>query len=424
MGGASKKEITGAWVIHHGRKLVMDANGAAEFPAIDEAAKAATLLTKLGQSRQIDIPKAEVRAIAIASGLNPRHELNGLLQVLEKKRLIDQSNDEISVLGVTTRGSLGHAAELFREAEPTSYEEASVTLAEIASESPVRRSEVFEPLGDMHQLSRAQVADFLDRAEGIGFVDKEGDGEDRLLFNGNLFRRDSVSKTKLVFTSLTETERRLVTEVGEQLSSTGCLPASYVENLLSKPLFMKIIAAGVYDLSQVMNEQGNHVYVTSPSAFHKFVDPLVDDCFDMAKSLVAALSYGMTLRSASQGRIGMLSLLLGKLIAGHEIGPATAIGQDYRVLETNSVVKLRADALYPNRFHMKLLKKEVGELALHVLTRGNADAPSLTFLPNAPMSGYVGPEESRMSVRKRQSSMSRQRTRDVLEAVRGGRVLK
>ncbi len=65
----------------------MDANGSAEFPAIDEAAKAATLLAKFGQSSQVIIPINEVKAIAtaIASGLNPRHELTGLLQVLEKK---------------------------------------------------------------------------------------------------------------------------------------------------------------------------------------------------------------------------------------------------------------------------------------------------------------------------------------------------
>ena len=52
----------------------MDANGSAEFPAIDEAAKAATLLAKFGQSSQVIIPINEVKAIAtaIASGLNPR----------------------------------------------------------------------------------------------------------------------------------------------------------------------------------------------------------------------------------------------------------------------------------------------------------------------------------------------------------------
>lgn len=424
MAGASEREITGAWVIHHGRKLMLDANGSAEFPAIDEAAKAATLLTKLGQSNQTRIARPEVRAAAVASGLNPRHELVGLLQVLEKKRLIEQSDDEVSVLGMTTRGSLGHAADLYRDAEPTPYEKASISLAEIASASPVRRSDVSEKVGDEHQLSRSQMSDFLNRAEEIGFVDKEGDGEDRLLFNGNLFRRDSVAKSQKVLASLTVADQKLFAEVGEQLSKNGCLTASHVEKVLSKPLFEKLVAAGVYDLNQVTNDQGSHVYVTSPSAFHKFVDPMVDDCFDMAKSLVAALSYGMNSRAPSQGRISMLPALLGKLIGGGEIGPATAIGQDYRVLEMNRVVRLRPDTNFPNRFHMRLLKVEVGQLALQVLTQGNAYAESLANLPSAPMSGYVGPEESRTSVRRKQSAMSKRTTRDILEAVRGGRVLR
>lgn len=422
--GPIEKEITGAWVIHHGRKLMLDANGSAEFPAIDEAAKAATLLAKLGQVDQINIPNDEVKAIAVASGLNPRHELRGLLQVLSKKRLIEMSDNEISVLGVTTRGSLAHAADMYRDAEPSSFEQASITLAEIASVTPVRRTDVSEQIGDEHELSKREVDDFLDRAEVIGFVDKEGDGDDRLLFNGNLFRRDSVAKTQKVLASLTISDQRLVAEIGEQLSKSGCLTADHVEAVLSKPLFEKLIAAGVYDLNGVTNEQGSHVYVTAPSAFHKFVDPMVDDCFDMAKSLVAALTYGMKSRSASHGRISMLPVLLSKLINGGEIGPATAIGLDYRVLEVNRVVRLRADPNYPDRFYMTLLKSEVGQLALHVLTQGNAYAQSLTELPSAPMSGYVGPEASRISVRKRQSAFSKRTTRDVLEAVRGGRVLR
>jgi hypothetical protein len=423
MAGASAKELTGAWVIHHGRKLVLDANGPAEFPAIDEAAKAATLLTKLGQADHINITKREVRAIAVASGLNPRHELNGLLQVLEKKRLIAQSEDEVSVLGVTTRGSLGHAAELFREAEPTSYEQASITLAEVASQAPIRRSDIVQKIGDEHKLTSSQTSDFLDLSEAIGFVDKEGDGADRLLFNGNLFRRDSVEKTQRVLASLTPADHQRVAAIGEQIAVSGCLAASHVEAVLTKPLFEKLVAAGVYDLNQVTNERGSHIYVTAPAAFHKFVDPMVDDCFDMAKSLVAALTYGMKSRPYSQGRISLLPALLAKLINDREIGPATAIGQDYRVLEVHRVVQLRADPNHNGRFFMRLLKNEIGQLALQVLTQGNAYEQSLSDLPGAPMSGYVGPEESRVTIRRKQSAMSKRTTRDVLEAVRGGRVL-
>src|SRR5687768_15205978 len=94
---AITKETQGDWIIHHGSKIAMDANGAAEFPAIDEAAKAATLLAKLGEARQTTIPLTEVKAVAIASGINPRHELNGLLGELAKKRLLETSGDEVEL---------------------------------------------------------------------------------------------------------------------------------------------------------------------------------------------------------------------------------------------------------------------------------------------------------------------------------------
>lgn len=421
MTDANEKEITGAWVIHHGRKLNLDANGSAEFPAIDEAAKAATLLSKLGQTNEVIIPITEVRAIAVASGLNPRHALNGLLQVLQKKRLIDQSENEIALLGITTRGTLGHAAEFYYESDPNQFENASIALAEMASKVPMRKDDICEKIGDYHKLSRIETTDLLNRAEEIGFVDREGEGQDALIFNGNLFRRGSVAKTERVLSSLSESDQVRVRNVAELLERSGCVLLDQVEKLLTKQLFEKLVAAGAYDLNQVMNEQGSHVFVTAPSAFHKFVDPMVDDCFDMAKSLVAALSYGMNSRHYGQGRIAQLPALLARLISGSEIGPATAIGQDYRVLEVNRVIKLRPDVAFPRRFHMKLLKLEVGQLALHVLTSGNADASSLIDLPSAPMSGYKGPEESRVAVRKKQNSLSKKTTRDILEAVRGGR---
>jgi len=414
------KENAGAWVIHHGKKLVLDSNGSAEFPAIDQAAKAATLLAKLGETSDATVPKAAVKAIATASGLNPHYELDGLLGVLQEKRLVDVSTTEVAVLGVTTRGVLGHAADLFEDASPSKYERAALAIGETASVEPVKRKDVAEEVGDTHKMTSGEVRDFLNRAEQIGFVDSEGEGDDRLLFNGNLFKRDSVQKTARVLQSLNDGEGSKVQVVREMLEQRGCVTFEEIEKILGAALFEKLRAAGLYDVNIVGNESGEHAYVTSPAAFHKFVSPMVDDCFDMAKALVSALTYGITARSSSMGRISLPSILISKLVSGREIGPATAIGMDYRVLEVNRVVALRPDAQYPSRFHMRLLKREVGLLALQVLTTGDASAESLAVLPGAPMSLYKGPEDARVAVRKKQTAMSRRRTQDVLDAVRGG----
>ena len=414
------KENTGAWIIHHGRKLSAHTRGRAEYPAIDLAAQAATLLVRLGETNEVTLTQEEVRAVALAAGLNPNYELPGLLQTLEDKRLIDQAGTEVALLGITTRGALGHANDIFEDASPTTLERASIDLAEIVSETPKRRTNLAELIGDTHAISRKNVNEFLDSAEGIGFVDAEDLGGDRVLFNGNLFRRDNIAKASRVLASLGEAEQRKMREANDNLAQNGCMSFREIEKILIKPLFEKLRAAGLYDINVVGNESGEHAYVTAPSAFHKFVNPIVDDCFDLAKSLVAALTYGMTERSPWHGRITYLGRLLQKLVNGGEVGPATAIGKDYRVLEMDRVVKLRADQEHPGRFYMRLLKREVGELAIQVLTIGDAAPQALSTLPTAPMTSYTGPEEARVQTRKKQDAPSKTQTRDILEALRGG----
>lgn len=267
-------------------------------------------------------------------------------------------------------------------------------------------------------MTLAETNEFLMRAEQIGFVDAEGSGTDRLLFNGNLFRRDNAAKSSVVLQSLSSTEQIKSREFWALLLARGCIDASEAESVLGTELFEKLKAAGVYDLNTVSNDSGEHVFVTSPAAFHKYVDPLVDDCFDLAKALVSALTYGMTKRNPYHGRIVMIEALLQKLIRGHTVGPATAIGMDYKVLELSRVVQI-----IPNNglYSMRLLKKEIGELALQVLTVGDANAISINTLPEAPMNAYAGPEETRMSIRRRQSAPSKKATHDILSALRAGR---
>jgi len=412
-----QKEVTGAWIVHHGQKITLDATAASEFPAIDEAAKAANLLARLGESDETILSLDTVKAVAKAAGLNPRYELEGLLRTLQAKRLIDRSEKEVAILGITSRGVLSQATALFEDADPGKQEFAAIELAEIASRAPVSAQLAQEFISDRFELNNLDAAEFLHQSEHIGFVDAEGNLETKLLFNGHLFRRDNVEKTSKVLNSLSSEEQRKVSEFDQLLKLSGCLPASEADNILGAELFKKLMAASLYDTHTVSNESGENVFVTSPGAFHKFVDPLVDDTFDMAKALVASLYYGMTRSTYTRGRITMLGALLSKLIRGGTVGPAPAIERDYRVLEERRVVQIIPSG---SSFSMRLLKKEVGELALKVLSQGDASTAAVVQLPNAPMSAYAGPESSRIRVRKKQSQRSKRQTLDVLGALRSG----
>lgn len=416
----AQKEAQGAWVIHHGRKVSMDANGSSEFPAIDQASKATSLIVALAGTDDAIISHEKVKAIGRASRLNPKRELQAFLDLLEDRRLIEQKDSGVVVLGLTNRAALQHAAELFDEEEPESTELAAIELAELTSTSPRPFSEVSEYIGDTYEFTKSDTADFIRRVEEIGFIDSEGEAGHQLIFNGNLFRRDSVSKANKVLDSLSSAEQHKVTEFGDILKRSGCLIVATAQRILGDSLLSKLKAAGVYEFHTVQNDSGQHVFVTSPAAFHKFVNPMIDDAFDLAKALVAALTYGMTRRSQGTGRIQSIDALLGRLIAGNAVGPATAIGQDYRVLEEKRVVEIIPDG---SLYRMKLIKREVGEIALQVLQRGNANAVVVDAPPAAAMSGYDGPEETRWSYRKQQGSPSKKATFDILDSLRSNRKL-
>ena len=414
---ATADETQGAWLVHHGEKVIMDAHGAAEFPAIEQAAKAASLLVRLSASEDALLQPKQVEAIARAARLNPRIELQAYLATLEQKRLIQKEGLNIRVLGVTPRANLRHAASFYADAHPSMIEGAALAAAEVTSQSPILESRLIQYVSDTFRLTSIDSQDAVSRFQSIGFVDGEGASSDRLIFNGNLFRRDNLNKSARVLNSLSSGEQSKMTEFNGLLQVRGCVLDAEAERLLGSILFDKLKAAGVYDLNTVSNSDGEHLFVTSPGAFHKFTDPFVDDAFDMAKALVAALTYGMTMRSGATGRIQRLNLLVDRLIQGRTIGPATAIGQDYSVLENARVVQLIPDG---NMFRMRLLKREIGELALQVLSTGDANATALSALPSAAMSGYSGPSPSRQAFRRRQTPPSRRHTQDVLSALRSG----
>lgn len=73
----------------------------------------------------------------------------------------------------------------------------------------------------------------------------------------------------------------------------------------------------------------------------------------------------------------------------------------------------------PYGYTMKLLKRDVGEMALKVLTTGEAASTNTVDRPlPGKMTGYSGPEKTRSDFRRKQVPQSRRMTQDVLQALR------
>jgi hypothetical protein len=71
---------------------------------------------------------------------------------------------------------------------------------------------------------------------------------------------------------------------------------------------------------------------------------------------------------------------------------------------------------------MKLLKKDVGEMALAVIQCGDTSDRSLPRIPGAAVAGYIGPEQNRGDLRKKQTIVSKRGSRDMVMALRTGKL--
>lgn len=407
----------GAWLLHHAKKLQATTNQ--DFDSIAFAGKSGILLSAISAENQTVVAQQRLEALARANHISPKTELPSIITELSRQKLISLGNGGIEVLGLTGHSILEHTSRIFDESRHEAYEEAVVFVSEIASEAPTTDKAITELISDKLRLPKKEVSETLDLACNIGFFDSEPvSPQEKLLFNGNLFRRDDARKVNAILSTLNEQESVSLREVNQNLQENGCLPLNSVCKILGEELFSRLHSIGFFDVSVVGNDQGKSYFVTRPAAFSKFSNSIADDALDLAKALVASLTYGMTISSHYRGRIQAVSALMKKLIAGYSVGPATAIGSDYQALELKGVVSVTPAG--NNMFNMRLLKPEVGRLALAVIEDGDITAQSISHIPGARITEYLAPEFNREFQRKNATAAVKLNVLNLLQEIRTG----
>ncbi|MDP1974142.1 MAG: hypothetical protein Q8J87_14285 [Sediminibacterium sp.] len=412
-----KQNTKGAWIIHHSKKLQKVENTGV-FDEIHATGKSGILLSALAESENNStIEHEKVKVIAKAANINPL-ELPSIIQRLKSNNLIDDdSKGNVSVLGLTSSAVLKHTADMFDNQTTNKFEKISLEIAETVSHAPKDGNSLKEFVGDTYKIDSASVGDFFQQVEDIGFIDYEtiDTNDEKLYFNGNLFKRDNLKKANAVLSSLSSEESNKVNELDNYLNNKGCIPLEQATKICGEKLISKLQSIGMYELNEVANNADSRVFVTKATAFGKFGNPFEDDALDLAKAFVASLSYGMIYSKTARGKIWGLKFLMNKLITGGTIGPATAIGQDYRILELKGVVKIiPAEG---GMCYMRLLKKDIGLLALNVLESGDdASESSIITFPTSSVTTFKGPEFKREETRRKKQN--RESKIQIIEALR------
>lgn len=405
-------ETVGAWLLHHDQKLTTSQT--TEFETIALAGRAARLLSAVSREVEWDVPMTRVNELARANGIRA-HEVAGLLGALKSQGLVDVAANSISVLGVSQARLLHHAEAVFEANGPDEIERASIKLAELSSKKPLSKRDCSEQLSDEFHLSSSETNELFDLAENIGFVDYEQLADERIYFNGTLFRRDIASKAKAVFETLSREEAEKLAELDSALSSRGCIPLSRAKQMLGDTLWSKLLQIGYLEVSTITNESGDASFVMKPSALAKYVPSGLADMLDDAKALASSFTYGIVHSFHARGQIRDPAALIGALInRGSVQGTVEAIRQDYQILERRGVVQVTRSG---SSNKLTLLKPEVGKMARDLIVKGDATAVAAQMLAQGNATSFVGPESTRRAERRKpvpESKSSVSRTLDIL----------
>lgn len=411
----------GAWIIHHTGKL-QKVTSQVSYENTYLSGKAGILLSAISATKDLSVSNDKLLTLAHASNIT-KFELPYLIDVLEKQDLVEKGKSGIGVLGITNSTILTHTSNIFDSLTPNSKEQSSLVIAEKSSIKPISESELTEEISDLFRLSQNEIKGVMEDSEVIGFTDVEKlDKTNKIYFNGNLFRRDSTQKIKAVLDSLNSDEQSKLKEIELKIKSVACLSVQEVKQKLGEKLFSKVNSIGLFDVNIVSNSSETIGYITLPSAFSKYGNSLIEDAFDLAKAFLSSLTYGMTKSSYARGQISAVELLLQALVDGREVEPVRAIGEDYKVLELKGVVSVREGVRNGRRGPMmKLLKREIGELALQAIKQGDISEQSLPDLPSAVITRYIGPEDNRTDIRRKQLAQNPNDTNEMIQALRTGK---
>jgi hypothetical protein len=255
--------------------------------------------------------------------------------------------------------------------------------------------------------------------------------EQALYYNEHAFA-SAPGKIAKAIRSLDSGRRQDVSDILERVEQRPGYPLSRLASM-PQDVVNLMEGVGLLDATQVRSEHAEEVFFTSPQLKGISIDkaPLSADVFHKAKLLLASLRFG-ELKSASwRGSIATYEKMLNivnKLLRNEWVGPCTAIGQDYRLLESDGVVATRpATSGWQTKydmFEMRLRQKEVGVLVKQMLEFGRvvpeANPDLSVILAQEPVVSYEIPEKRRQAILARQTAPVAAIRQRFLQTLRSG----
>lgn len=421
----------GSWIINtvkHTAGVRTDTVELNDLEVTERAGKSGILLGKLLVDEQEIISGKKLNVFARNANISP-DALKTYAEVLKKFGQVDFKEDkfgnvsELEIYCLTTEDAIKTVSDIFDYYEPDEIEQGNLESLKTTFEFPASRDELMQKLTSNKGVSEESAKEILALETTFSLIKKEHIENSDIYYNEYAFAGDG-SKIAKSIASLPESQRNDVSFVMEQVKKSQGFLAENLTNKVNPGIIDMMEGVGLLDGITVNSDFGKAVFYTTPQLIGPGIGSwkISTDVFNHAKLLLSSLRYGEHKSVASRGAIYTSSKMMNivnKLLRGEWVGPCTAIGQDYKLLEMDGVIAVQP---YNGMYRMKLRQHEVGRLVKQMLEHNmvvNDSISEIDIFNNLP-TVYTSPEERRKIIQADRTAPVKAIQEKFIESIRTG----
>jgi hypothetical protein len=420
----------GAWLVNISKHLVSFAANSIGLSSLENtlfAGKCGALLIKLSADETEQLTQAKVKAHARVCGISGP-ELGVYLNALKVEGCLDWDSDGqiYEILPFSRERVLETTSKIFLSSVgATETEKALPLLLEFCLLRPRLHSEIKDYLSTLSERDSDHLLEIVATFNLLGIeVLLERSPFEKVYYNEYQFgEKGQAVKAGSALAKLPASQRLELNNLLEQVATKPGTPPESVK--VSEAAKNFAIGLGLIEVSEVASPAGTARFLTLPRlpvpSVGSQIANLEDDIFHHSKMLLSSLRFGELHSMPSRGKIVEPYILVRTLLERDRVGPCTAIGQDYVILESEGVIKtIHADDRRGDQFYMELRRREPAEVVMNLLKSdggSSIDARSLSRNLELPLH-YVGPESARPAAARSTKNQSPEALRRFLEELR------
>ena len=272
------------------------------------------------------------------------------------------------------RDLLNAVSDFYESRQPADEDRACLMVLRQASELPRSESVLRQEVATTFSEATAHTA--LTLAKAYNIVASSGNSADPLLYAPRVWT-GLLDKAPQALTPLDDTQREVLTYLINMVRASQGYPETLIRKEAIRHGFGNLIdmAIGIALMNRTelqLADGSRRSFLTTPHFYDDLRGEFGEDMCDRVKIFLDSIRNGQYFGSRATGRILDPERLLRVLLDRGQIGPATAIGQDYIVAEKAGIVRVQR-ASFGNTAFMELGQEDTVRKVLEIVSSGAVD---------------------------------------------------